>query len=52
MVISDVTTFPTLDRIVADDQPRVGGKAYNCARLKQAGVPDSNTSGANTCDRI
>ena len=39
MVISDVATFKTLDRIAADDQPRIGGKAYNCARLKQAGVP-------------
>src|SRR5262245_53377943 len=31
-----------LDQITAGDEPRSGGKAYNCARLKQAGfrVPD------------
>jgi phosphohistidine swiveling domain-containing protein len=28
-----------LDQITADDAPLVGGKAYNCARLKQAGFP-------------
>src|SRR5262245_11266919 len=39
MVITYVTTFKTLDQIAADDQLRIGGKAYNCARLKQAGVP-------------
>jgi pyruvate,water dikinase len=29
----------TLDGITAADRPVVGGKAYNCARLKQAGFP-------------
>lgn len=29
----------SLDQVAASDAPRVGGKAYNCARLKQAGVP-------------
>jgi phosphohistidine swiveling domain-containing protein len=28
----------SLNAITADDAPRVGGKAFNCARLKQAGV--------------
>ena len=28
-----------LDHITASDAGRVGGKAYNCARLKQAGLP-------------
>ncbi|HXI27379.1 MAG TPA: PEP/pyruvate-binding domain-containing protein, partial [Vicinamibacterales bacterium] len=34
-----VETFKTLDQIAADDLSRVGGKAFNCARLKQAGFP-------------
>ena len=34
-----VTTFKTLDQIAPDDLTRVGGKAFNCARLKQAGFP-------------
>ena len=29
----------TLNQISAPDRPSVGGKAYNCARLKQAGFP-------------
>jgi rifampicin phosphotransferase len=29
----------TLDSITAADAPLVGGKAYNCARLRQAGFP-------------
>jgi phosphohistidine swiveling domain-containing protein len=29
----------TLDQITADDRRSIGGKAYNCARLKQAGFP-------------
>ena len=28
-----------LDRLTPVDEPRAGGKAYNCARLKQAGFP-------------
>ena len=28
-----------LDEITAEDAPRVGGKAYGCARLRQAGFP-------------
>jgi phosphoenolpyruvate synthase/pyruvate phosphate dikinase len=31
--------FKSLDQITAADAVRVGGKAYNCARLKQAGFP-------------
>src|SRR4029453_10714128 len=34
-----VQLFPTLDEITPDDLRRTGGKAYNCARLKQAGFP-------------
>ena len=29
----------TLDQITAGDRRSIGGKAYNCARLKQAGFP-------------
>jgi phosphohistidine swiveling domain-containing protein len=29
----------TLDQVTADDLRSVGGKTYNCARLKQAGFP-------------
>lgn len=32
-------TLKTLDEITDSDRSRVGGKAYNCARLKQAGFP-------------
>ena len=32
-------TFATLDRITHADLPRAGGKAFNCARLRQAGFP-------------
>ncbi|OLD19717.1 MAG: hypothetical protein AUJ01_05415 [Acidobacteria bacterium 13_1_40CM_3_65_5] len=41
-MFSPVATFKTLDDITLDDLPLVGGKASNCARLKQAGisVPD------------
>jgi len=28
-----------LDQLTPTDLPRVGGKAYNCARLRQAGLP-------------
>jgi rifampicin phosphotransferase len=38
-MITFVETFTTLDRIAEDDLSRVGGKAFNCARLKQAGFP-------------
>jgi rifampicin phosphotransferase len=31
--------FLTLDAITDADRTRVGGKAFNCARLKQAGIP-------------
>jgi pyruvate,water dikinase len=34
-----VATFRTLDDITPTDQPRIGGKAYNCARLRRAGLP-------------
>jgi pyruvate,water dikinase len=39
MLMVDVGTFKTLDTLDAADQARVGGKAYNCARLRQAGFP-------------
>ena len=32
----------TLDQVTAADLRLVGGKAYNCARLKQAGFPVPN----------
>ena len=32
-------SLKTLNQISAADRPSVGGKAYNCARLKQAGFP-------------
>ena len=35
----NVQLFATLDQITPDDLRRTGGKAYNCARLKQAGFP-------------
>ena len=34
-----VATFKTLDELTAGDLERVGGKAFNCGRLKQAGLP-------------
>jgi pyruvate,water dikinase len=34
-----VNPFKTLDQLEAADSARVGGKAYNCARLRQAGFP-------------
>ena len=34
-----VTTFKTLDEITTEDRSLVGGKAFNCAQLKQAGLP-------------
>src|SRR5262245_35086166 len=34
-----VRTFRTLNDATEADRPRIGGKAYNCARLKQAGIP-------------
>lgn len=38
-MLTFVQSFTTLDRIAADAQPRIGGKAFNCARLRQAGFP-------------
>ena len=35
----NVQLFATLDEITPDDLRSAGGKAYNCARLKQAGFP-------------
>ena len=34
-----VETFKRLDELTAADLDRVGGKAFNCGRLKQAGLP-------------
>jgi pyruvate,water dikinase len=44
--------FLTLDDITAADRPRVGGKAYNCARMRQAGfpVPDGVVVPADAAD--
>ncbi len=52
LMLSTVGTFKTLDEISEDDRPLVGGKAYNCARLKQAGfpVPDGLVISADTID--
>jgi len=37
--LSHVESFATLDRLRHSDATRAGGKAFNCARLKQAGFP-------------
>ena len=44
----------SLEQITAADQPLVGGKAYNCARLKQSGfpVPDGFVVLANAPDSL
>jgi phosphohistidine swiveling domain-containing protein len=46
------TAFKTLDEITPNDQSEAGGKAFNCARLKQAGfpVPDGIVVPAATTD--
>src|SRR5690242_14193999 len=46
------SALDTLDAITAADRPRVGGKAYNCARLRQAGfpVPDGLAIAADATD--
>jgi pyruvate,water dikinase len=46
-------TLKTLDEITESDRSRVGGKAYNCARLKQAGfpVPDGLVVPADASDQ-
>ena len=33
------STIVPLDAVTAQDRARAGGKAFNCARLKQAGFP-------------
>jgi phosphoenolpyruvate synthase/pyruvate phosphate dikinase len=37
------STMAPLDQLTPNDESRAGAKAYNCARLKQAGfrVPDA-----------
>ncbi len=44
----------TLDEISADDAARVGGKAYGCARLRQAGfpVPDGIAVGGDAMNAL
>ncbi len=37
--VSTMKLIKPLDQLTPADLPRVGGKAYNCARLKQAGLP-------------
>jgi len=46
-------TLKTLDEITDSDRSRVGGKAYNCARLKQGGfpVPDGLVVPADASDQ-
>jgi phosphohistidine swiveling domain-containing protein len=39
MIVLVTHSLKTLDEITAGDLRSVGGKAYNCARLKQAGFP-------------
>src|SRR5215475_5217689 len=34
-----VQLFRSLDEVTSADRPRIGGKSYNCARLRQAGLP-------------
>jgi phosphohistidine swiveling domain-containing protein len=37
--LSHADSFAPLDRLLPADAARAGGKAFNCARLKQAGFP-------------
>ena len=48
-----MTMFPRLDDIRRRDLARVGGKAFNCARLRQAGfpVPDGLVIPIDVADR-
>jgi rifampicin phosphotransferase len=39
VLLSYSDSFAPLDRVRPADAPRCGGKAFNCARLKQAGFP-------------
>src|SRR5213596_3218555 len=39
MQLSHADSFAPLDRLQPGDTTRAGGKAFNCARLKQAGFP-------------
>jgi rifampicin phosphotransferase len=52
LTFQTVDTLKTLAEIAAADRPVVGGKAYNCARLKQAGfpVPDGLVVPASAAD--
>jgi pyruvate,water dikinase len=38
-MLTAVETFRTLDDVTEADRSRIGGKAFNCARLRQAGIP-------------
>jgi len=44
--------FIRLDDVAAADLSRIGGKAFNCARLRQAGfpVPDGVVVSSDTTD--
>ena len=42
MMIAMMTAFKTLADVEESDRRTIGGKAYNCARLLQAGVPVPN----------
>ncbi len=46
--------FTRLDAVTAADRPRVGGKASNCAQLRQAGfpVPDGLAIPSDASDEI
>ena len=39
MMITMIQTLKTLADVTEADRPMIGGKAYNCARLSQAGLP-------------
>ena len=39
MCTSVIRIIKSLDQLTPDDMPKVGGKAYNCARLRKAGFP-------------
>src|SRR5262245_40208662 len=53
LTFAPVDTLKAFAEITATDRPRVGGKAYNCARLKQAGfpVPDALVVAADATDQ-
>jgi len=53
MMIMMITTLKTLADVTERDRATIGGKAYNCARLRQAGfpVPDGIVFPADVSER-